>query len=358
MVLGSTCKGITYSKSIYYSAQPYSFGYLENGLTIEPDAWDDETNQWLASLLGLKYSRVVPPRGSDPDRSWDDYLRRIETALKSGCPVATSRGWLGAKEEGGEITSEIGGRLFWWEGLSKKHRPDMHYFTVIGLDRSSDRIYFHDPVFGWFGWGKDVSVPLNKFRYAVQRTPWQHRYITITFEPTGRPEKGETEINRLVKKRIVEKIKGDPSAYNSVEMWQEFFGRERIGNFKRGLSGLEAFKRDLQPERFEKILAFKLKRHKMQPSSVVSWIDLVVYHKAWIALIGAEYLEKSGQIDNWQRLFRLHMLYEKLGMSTAKLRSIFKADNDLDSAMPPAGPVLKEMQKTIDEMIAHLKAEL
>jgi len=359
MVLGSIDEGITYPKSIYYSAQLYSFGYFENGLMIEPPAWDDETNQWLASIFGLKYNRVVPPRNIDPDNAWNHYLHRIETALRAGYAVQTCRGWMGTSEEDGQITSKIGGRLFWWEGLSKKHRPDMHYFTIIGIDRSRDEIYFHDPVFGWYGWGKDVSAPLETFRRAVQRAPWQHRYITITFKPFHSRAKSESEMQRLLRERIIKKIKGDPSVYNSMEMWQAFYGLKRLNkNFTHGIRGFEAFHRDLQPERFKKILALKLQRRKMQPSSVVSWIDLIMYHKAWVALIGAEYLERTGQIEEWQRVFRLHMLYEEMCLSTAKLRSIFKATNDVENAMPKARPVLMDMQNTIDEIISHLRLYL
>lgn len=359
MVLGSINKDITYPASLYYSAQPYSFGYFENGLMVEPPGWDDETNQWLATLFGLTYNRVVPPQNIDPDKAWNDYLHRIETALRDGYPVQTSRGWMGTSEEGGTITSKIGGRLFWWEGLSKKHRPDMHYFTITGIDRSQNTIYFHDPVFGWYGWGKDVSVPLTTFRRAVQRAPWQHRYITITFKPSTSPAKSRAEMQRLLKKRIIKKIKGDPTVYNSLEMWQTFYDQKRLNrNFTHGIQGFKAFKRDLQADRFKRILALKLKHRNMQPSSVVSWIDLIMYHKAWVALIGAEYCEKTGHIKEWQRLFRLHMFYEQMCLSTAKLRSLFKATNDVDNAMPEVMPVLKDMQKTIDEMIAYFRLYL
>jgi len=359
MVLGSINKDITYTKSVYFSAQPYGFGYFENGLMIEPPSWDDEANQWLASLFGLKYERIVPSKNIDPDKAWNDYLHRIETALKAGNAVQTCRGWMGASEEGGKIISKIGGRLFWWEGLSKKHRPDMHYFTIIGIDRSQDEIYLHDPVLGWYGWGKDVSASGKMLRKAVERTPWQHRYITITFKPSDRPAKSDAERRRLLKKRIVKKIKGDSSVYNSVEMWRAFFGMKRLDkNFIHGIHGLKAFKKDLQPERFRKILALKLQKRRMQPASVVSWIDLAMYHKAWVALIGAEYLEETGQIDEWQWLFRLHILYEKMWMATSKLRSIFKKTNNVESAMPMVRPLLIDMQKTVDEIINHFQLYL
>jgi hypothetical protein len=356
MVLGSVDKSITYPKSIYYSAQPYGFGYFENGLMIEPPSWDDETNRWLASLFGLKYERIIPPRNVDPDKAWSDYLNRLETALKAGYAVQTCRGWMAVKEEGGKITSEMGGRLFWWEGLSKRHRPNMHYFTIIGIDRSQGKVYFHDPVFGWYGWGKDVSVHIESLRRAVERAPWQHRYITVAFKPADKPAKTEEEMQRLLHERIIKKIEGDPSVYNAMDMWRSFFGLEKLTrNFLHGIRGLEAFRRDLQPERFKRILALKLQRRKMQPASVVSWIDLNVYHRAWVTLIGAEYLEEAGQMEEWQWLFRLHMLYEQMWVSTSKLRSIFKVTNDVDAAMPRVRPVLMNMQRTIDEMIHHFQ---
>jgi hypothetical protein len=140
-----------------------------------------------------------------------------------------------------------------------------------------------------------------------------------------------------------------------MEMWRTFFGIERLNrNFTHGIRGLEAFKRDLNPERFKKILALKQQRRSMKPSSVVSWIDLIMYHKAWVSLIGAEYLEETGQIEKWQWLFRLHILYEQMWISTSKLRSIFKASNDVDNVMPNAKPVLMDLQKSIDEMIFAL----
>jgi hypothetical protein len=88
------------------------------------------------------------------------------------------------------------------------------------------------------------------------------------------------------------------------------------------------------------------------------WVHDILWDIAWVAFIGSEYLEITGQIEEWQRLFRLHMLYEQMHMSTAKLRSIFKATDDVDKAMPMATPVLLDMQKTVDEIIAHLRLNL
>ena len=190
----------------------------------------------------------------------------------------------------------------------------------------------------------------------MEQSPWQHKYITITFKPVTGIPKSQAEMKRLLRKRITQKIEGDPSAYNTIQMWEEFFNLKNLKrNFAHGIPALEAFKKDLEPERFRKILTIKLERRKMQPSSVVSWIDLLMYHKSWVALIGAEYPERTGQIDEWERLFRLHMLYEQMCLSTAKLRSIFKKAHDIDSAMPSAKPVLRDMQETTDEIMLHFR---
>ena len=359
MVLGSIDKSISYPQSLYYSAKAYEFGYFPNGLMIAPPSWDDENNRWLASLFGLTYQRIIPPKNSDPDVAWKDYLQRIETALQSGSAVQTSRGWMGAWEKDGQITSKIGGRLFWWEGLSRKHRPDMHYFTIIGLDRFKGEVYAHDPVFGWYGWGRDVPIREKVLRQAVQRSPWQHRYITVVFNRSGSSPKNEREIQTLLKKRIQQKILGDDSVYDSVEMWREFFCMPRLNkNFVHGIKGLEAFKTDLQPERFKRILAAKLEKRKMKPVEVVSWIDLNMYHNAWVAMISADYLEEIGQIDEWLWLLRLHIFYEQLWMSSAKLRSVFKTIDNVGQAMALISPVLKNMRNTIDAIIEHFRLHL
>ena len=358
MVLGSLDKSITYPKSLYYSAKAYGFGYLPNGLVIEPGGWDDETNQWLASLFGFSYERILPDRGIDPDKVWGDYLKRIKNALSQGSAVQVCRGWMGTREKGGQIRSHLG-RLFWWEGLTKRNRPDMHYFTVVGIDRSNREIYFHDPIFGWFGTGKYVKCKEELFRKTVERAPWQHRYITIIFKKTNRLPKGEKEIRALLKKRIIKKIKGDPSVYDSVEMWRSFFRLKRVKkSFAHGIKGLKLFKKDLQPERFKRILIFKMKKRNIMPVEVVSWLDLNIYHSSFIASISAEYLEARGKTMEWEWLFRLHLLYEKLRISSLKLRLLFKTTPDLYQAVEKSKPILVQMRKTIDEMINHFQLYL
>lgn len=325
---------------------------------IEPSAWDDANNEWLASLHGLSYERVVPEGVVDPDKTWEEYINRIWQYLQYGSSVQVCRGWAPAKEEMGEIVSRPGVRLFWWEGMRREARPDMHYITAVGLDRSEGIIYVHDPIGGWFGTGKYMEIKLEPFRRLVERSPRQHRYITITFKRTTTPPKSEREIERLLKERIVRNIKGDSAVYNKPEMWRSFYRVKKVRRFEHGLKGLKAFKTDLDPGRFKKILRAKMEKSKIKPVEAISWIDLNVYHYSFIASISAEYLEEEGRIKEWEWMFDLHLLYEKLWVSTTKLRSIFKSTAELDQAVVKSKSILKEMGQTIDEMIKHFKLYL
>ncbi len=357
MVLGSVAGGVTYPQSLYHSAMGYGFGYLPNALMIEPSSWDDANNEWLASLYGLSYERILPQQGTGPDEVWEAYLHRISQYLQegSGSPVQVCRGWAGAKEEEGEILSCSGERMFWWEGLRRESRPDMHYVTVVGLDRSKGLIYIHDPIGGWYGTGRYGEIKLEVFRRLVERTPWQHRCITVTFKKTRTPPKSEAETEKLLKQRIIKLIEGDPAVYNTPALWRAFFGVDKARQFEHGLEGLKAFKDDLNPEKFRQILKLKEQRRNLRPAETISWIDLSVYHYAWITFIAADYLEEKGRVTEWEWLFDLHLLYEKLWMSTAQMQSIFKATPDLNQAVGKSEAILQQMRQTIDDMILHFQ---
>ena len=73
------------------------------------------------------------------------------------------------------------------------------------------------------------------------------------------------------------------------------------------------------------------------------------------AYVSAEYLEEKGMMREWEWLFKHRMLYEKLRVPTAKLRSVFKSTEDIDQAVEMSTPLLVEMRQTIDEMISHVE---
>jgi hypothetical protein len=74
-----------------------------------------------------------------------------------------------------------------------------------------------------------------------------------------------------------------------------------------------------------------------------------------LTAVSAEYLEEKGMMKEWEWLFKHRILYEKLRVSTAKLRSIFKSTEDGDKAVEQSTPLLKEMRQTIEEMIGHVE---
>ncbi len=360
MVLGSLIKGMTYPKSLYYSAQAYGFTYFPLWIN-PPGSWDDENNEWLASLYGLSYERVMPDRVVDPDKEWEEYINRIWEYLQQGSPVMVCRGWAKVLEEGGKIIAARGHgmRVFWWEGMNREARTQVHYITVVGMDRQKSIIYLHDPILGWIGEkGRYRQGKLARFREFIELTPRCHKYITKTFKNTGEHPKSEQEIESLVKERIIKKLKGNPSVYDKPEMWSSFFGIERVLKFEYGLNGLKAFRNDLEPESFKKVLRYRMSGRLKRPADLLSYLNLWIYHYTFLTSITAEHLEANGRLREWEWLFNLHLLYEKLWVSTTKLHSIFKSTEDLDQAINNSKPILKEMRGTIDEMSKHIQSYL
>lgn len=168
-MLGSFDRTMTYPKSLYYSAKAYGSGYLPGGLYVEPDGWNDEINHWLASLQGLSYERIVPRPSGDSDKDWKNFIDRIWGYLKEGSPVQILRGWSRrVREEKGKLFSPSGKRMFWWEGMRKTVRPDMHYATAVGMDKAKGILYVNDPIAGWFGVKKNLEMDLKWLRGRME----------------------------------------------------------------------------------------------------------------------------------------------------------------------------------------------
>lgn len=348
MVLGKFVKGMSYSESLYYSGQAYGFTYFPL-LLDPPGAWDDENNRWLAYLCGLSYERVMAAESN--------YIEEISKYLRQGLPILTCRGWFGVSEAGGKMRAG-GKRVFWWEGMSKQARTRVHYLTIVGMDRSKGALYVNDPIYCWHGIkGKYTSVDIDWFKHLAGQPSHMHKYIIKVFKKTGEPHKGEHEIQELVKQRIIQKLKGDPSVYDTPEMWRSYFGIEKTPRVKYGLGGLKSFRDDLKPYSFKSILKLS-KMRGMRPVDRLSYLNLFVYHRSMLTSIAAEYLEANNRIQEWEWLFELHMLYEKLWLSTTKLCSIFRSSQGLSQAVDSSNPVLEEMRGTIDQMIGHIQSYL
>jgi hypothetical protein len=361
MVLGSFDKGMTYPRSLYESASAYGFGYFPNSLGLMRHPWLDEENTWLAFLHGLSYERILPERTDNESKAWKEYIQRIKKLLQSGSPVQITKGWWkqsGYKEERGKIIQESLGRLFWWEGMTSKVRPDMHYFTAVGLDESQNVLIINDGIYGWVGKAAYGELRLDILRRLVTLVPEQHKYITITFKSSNEPRKSDEEIDRLVKNRIIKKLRGDPSVYDSLESWRSIYNNDRFPGFLYSREALVAFKNDLYPAKFERILKFRHENSNIEPADIISWLDLWIYHQSNIAFVTAEYLEESGKLKEWEWLFNYHILYEKLRSSTRMLRSVFKNNGNIDQAIEKCKPILEKMRLKVNEMISHIELYL
>lgn len=168
------------------------------------------------------------------------------------------------------------------------------------------------------------------------------------------PRKDDKEIERLVRDRIMKKLRGDPSVFDTVEMWRAHYLNEKFPGFQHGLKALKAFKNDLEPAEFKKILKGHTERQR-KPLIVISWIDITVNHFSSLNAVSAEYLEEMGRMKEWEWLFKYRILYEKLRVSTAQLRSIFRSVENIDHGVEMSKPILKEMRQTVDEMISQVE---
>ncbi len=383
MVLGSLDPSITYAQSLYYAAKGCGVRYIPGSLTIDPSGWDEADNQFLADFFGFTYERLQPAATADRNRrasphppislphtlphtlqTWSEYLDRIWNALSAGSAVQVCQGWMGiAETDDGDLIGPGGTEITWWEGM--QNRPDMHYLVAVGMDKSADHggAYVNDPIGGWFGTGKGIFVSAARFALMIERCQVpQHQYITIAYyrsDPPLRP--GGLDPDIAIRQRFSDKISGAAAAYEGLETWQEYFGAEWQDQVSYGIPGLQALKTDLEENNFQRILAAR-EAESYPPLDVVSYLDLWAYHYANITAISAEYLEEKERMDEWEWHIRLHILYDRLWIATAHIRSIFKRHylntrggrNRLANAMEESAAHLYDMRSIIDEMIDHL----
>jgi hypothetical protein len=346
MVLGSLIQEMSYPKSLYLSGQAYGFTYFP--LMVDPPgAWDDNNNRWLASLYGLSYERIM----ADEDSYFDD----IWKYLRQGLPVMACHAWYGVSETADEMRAGDK-RIFWWEGMSQQARTRIHYLTVVGMDRSNHTLFINDPIYCWHGRkGKCSVLDMDRFKHLVAKTPQRHRYIIKAFKTTGKPAKTEQEIHALARERIIKKLKGNGSVYDSDHVWISYFGLGKNPLIAYGLQGLKVFKYDLKPERFKGILTYVEKNRGIRPVDRLTYLNLMIYHRVMLTSIAAEYLEANNKVEEWKWLFELHMLYEKLWLCTTEICSIFRESQGIDQAVDMCGSALESMQKTLGEMIRHIE---
>ncbi len=347
MVLGSFVQGITYPKSVYYATNPYGFFYFQHSLALPFAPWKEADFEWLGNLYGLSFEKRVTPKGMDREAAWKEYLDRVEGYLRQGVPVQTYLGWVPRKKEEkeGKIVGRSGMRAFWWEGLTKKYRPDAHSFVVVGMDRSNDLFWLNVPVAGWFGMEKYLERPLSNFKRIMEPLRPELRYTTMVYLRTGQPQKDEKTIQELVRKRIVKKLRGDPAAYT----------KEPKKRYLYGISALEGLRDDLRPHMFFRILQGRMKKQGIAPLEVLVWLKLSLFQHTFMTSLAAEYLEGQRMMREWEWLSELNILYHRLYISSVKLVSIVRSTDDKRMWAEESDPVLKDMRTTIDEIIGHMQ---
>jgi hypothetical protein len=383
MVLGSIDPSITYPQSLYYSAKACGVSYLNQSFNIDPGGWQQADNKFLARLYGLAYERgmplVVPENDQGPDpgnepptrsrdelmATWEDFKDRIWTGLGRGSAVQVCQGWVAVTEtDDGELVGPDGTRITWWEGM--QDRPDMHFIVVVGMDRNPDeeRYYVNDPIGGWFGVGKDIEYTKEEFGARMNECQVsQHRFLTQTFYSSSSAPDPLDDPEEVVKHRIAAKIRGDGRVYESRPLWQEWFGPEWSGRVITGTPGLEAWIADLEDGVFDERLRHRLQEHGIWPLDTVSYMDLAVYNFSHLTAVSAEYLEQEGRINEWEWLFSLHILYERLWVATSHIRAIFKDHylsehremDPLHAAAEESSSWRSEARKIIGEMKSYME---
>ena len=329
-----------YPKLMYESADCYGLVYYPRLLSIPFSGRLDENYEWLASLYGLSYKRIMPSNPFDSKAAWEEYINRIWSYLEQGVAIQTWRSWGESKEESGKIYTDAGIRPFWWEGIESSHRPQQHALVIVGLDKSKGIVYLNDPGCGWFGKGEYEQMTLDNFRAIVEDLPLMTRYCLRVFTRGNVPAKDQSLIEKMVQQRILKKLKGDAAVYDKTKE-----------NCLYGLKGLEEFKNDLLPGEFARILEERMQKAKINPSEVLSYLNMGLYQHSYIISIAAEYLESESKEQEWRWLSRLHILYEKLYILNARLISIFKDNYDLVGDLNKSEPTLLEMRNVLDELI-------
>ncbi|MBU0547292.1 MAG: C39 family peptidase [Candidatus Omnitrophica bacterium] len=337
---------LSYPKLVFESAGGYGFSYCPGTLVFPFTGWLDETFYWLSSLYGLAYERIAPASVSNKKEAWNDYINRVWDYLQKDIPVQAFRSWSTHELDGRMYTPE-GLRPFWWEGILKKHRPDKHALVIVGLDRSRGVVYVNDPGCGWFGTGKAEEIKLSNFRKLTKSLPNDVKYYTRVFYPDRSAVVDESSKAAMITQRIIKKIEGDPLVYD-----------KETEHFLYGLKGVTALRYDLEIDKFSEILKNRLKKDGVLPREVIGYLSLGLYQYAYITAVTAGYLDAVGNTVEFEKMSRLHSLYEELYTLNRKLLSIFRPNPDFEEAIIRSGPVLEELRMSLSELKSFFEGYL
>lgn len=348
---------ISYEQSLYDSGACHSLAYKPGYLIFTDSAFagDHKDFYWLADLYGLTFvpkrleleqetgrafgfpaqgwSRVLPAIVivKDEQEAWNKFLDQICGYLEKGIPVQTSKSWLWKQVPP------------WFSGIPEEHLPGHHWMVVVGVDRRKGVVYIHSP---WPTIGK-TEMNINDFKRSIEAIPNQFRFLKyVTHVFLKSPFSGIEDRLKEVVERNKKKLRGDPRVYpESYVGW----------GFVFGLAGLRAFKEDLFPKNFRRIIK-EMERRGITAYETTTWMGLCMYQYSFLSNFGAKYLKMIGKTDQEQRLLKKrHALYDRLHSSSLQLNSVFMASGNIAEKIVECEPTLEKMRKAIDEMIQSIE---
>jgi hypothetical protein len=163
------------------------------------------------------------------------------------------------------------------------------------------------------------------------------------FTKSENPPKEEVA-SGLLEERIEKKAKGNLEVYDVM------------AGGKYGVDALVAFREDLEPERFSRILKERMLQEDFHPLEVITQLNMGVYQYYHVTYITADYLEAARKIKDWEWMFHLHMSYGKLYILSQKLATIFRSGQDFEQSLTNSRPVLDEMREILAEIIKSMEA--
>lgn len=240
--------GIGYSLSYsidYYKYFPISGTFISQ--------WPSDRS-FVADLYGLEFITWFPTDlTTSIPKIWEIYWNKIKSYLKDDIPISTGVDvlslpsarklmdynlWVNAKKV----------PEFAWRLISTAHE-----ILIVGFDEEKKEIYYNDPVATVLGKSQEgsyASAPFETFAKAVLNTEggkFNPKFIINTYSERKSALSKEIIFNKS-RERNLEKIKGNPSAYD--KKWRKY---------PFGINALNAIVKDF-------VLAFKEKNNDVLAS--------------------------------------------------------------------------------------------
>lgn len=200
--------------------------------------------KFLASLYGLSYENWKANSTLSDEECWNDYWSKVKQNITKDIPVKTA-----VNVNQIYLPSEIKGlqQLFRFninilsEFMWKLIPSGIHDIVLVGFDEREGKVCYNDPQHGL--WGKPcdgtyVWMNLKNLRKAVSSVKigkFESKYSIEVFKKTSSAPLRKKEAFEKAHKRNIEKMKGNPSAYD-----------KRYRHCALGINALKLLKKDLE----------------------------------------------------------------------------------------------------------------